>query len=114
MAAASFHTLLKDEDRQPYYDLIRQPRMTIADAHQWLTDRGYKVSRVAVRGHFKAVSDEHEQFLGMTDDAQRELVRDAMRQLTGPALASLTRYAVYLAGEAAKKHGPIKAPKRGK
>jgi hypothetical protein len=102
MGKATVDSILRDEHRQPFHDLVRQPRATIEDAHEWLTKRGYKISRLAVRTYFKSAADEPNHFLGMTEDAQRDLIRNAMMQLKGPSLASLTRYAVYLAGEAAK------------
>lgn len=102
MAKATVDSILKDEHRQPFHDFVRQPRATVEEAHEWLTKRGYRISRLAVRTYFKSAADEPNHFLGMSEDAQRELIRNAMIQLKGPALASLTRYAVYLAGEAAK------------
>lgn len=112
MAKATVDNILKDEHRQPFHDLVRQPRATVEEAHEWLTKRGYKISRLAVRTYFKSAADEPNHFLGMSDDAQRELIRSAMAQLKGTALASLTRYAVYLAGEAAKApSAPVQKPK---
>jgi hypothetical protein len=112
MAKASVNSVLRDEHRQPFHKFIRKPRTTIEDAHEWLTQRGYKISRLAVRTHFKSAAAEDNHFLGMTEDAQRDLIHNASTQLTGPALASLTRYAVYLAGQAAKApDAPIQKPK---
>ena len=105
MAKATVNSILRDHDRESYHDLIRKPRTTVEDAHQWLVDRGYKISRVAVRTHFQSASEEGNLFLGMPEDAQRELIRNAAAQIKGAALANLTRYAVYLAGEAAKVPG---------
>ena len=110
MAKASVNSILRDHDRESYFDLIRKPRTTVEDAHQWLVDRGYKVSRVAVRNHFQSASEEGNLFLGMPEDAQRELIHNAAAQIKGAALANLTRYAVYLAGEAAKREGIKRLP----
>lgn len=115
MAKATLDSILRDHDRESYHDLIRKPRTTVEDAHQWLADRGYKISRVAVRNHFRSASEEGNLFLGMPEDAQRELIRNAAAQVKGAALASLTRYAVYLAGEAAKApDAAVKKAKGGK
>ena len=112
MAKASVNSVLRDEHRQPFHKFIRKPRTTIEDAHEWLTKRGYKISRLAVRAHFKSAASEDNHFLGMSEEAQRDLIRKAAIQLTGLGLASLTRYAVYLAGEAAKSpSAPVQKPK---
>jgi hypothetical protein len=112
MAKASVDNMLRDEHRQPFHNLVRKPRTTVEEAHEWLTKRGYKISRLAVRTYFRSAASEDNHFLGMSEDAQRELVRKAAMQLTGPALASLTRYAVYLAGQAAKSpDAPVQKPK---
>ena len=111
MARATVNSILRDEHRQPFHDFIRKPRTTIEAAHEWLTRRGYKISRLAVRNHFNAAASDDNHFLGMAEDAQRDLIRKASAQLTGRNLASLTRYAVHLAGEAAKAAAtPIQSP----
>ena len=111
MGKATVDSILKDEHRQLFHELARQPSVTVEKAHEWLTKRGYRISRLAVRTYFESAAEEGNHFLGMTEASQRELIRNAAMQLTGPTLASLTRYAVYLAGESAKaQSAPV--PKR--
>jgi hypothetical protein len=43
--------LLRDEDRDAYYALLRKPNTTVRVAWVWLRERGYKVGREAVKHH---------------------------------------------------------------
>jgi hypothetical protein len=43
--------LLRDEDRNDYYALLRKPGTTVRAAWLWLRERGYKVGRGAVKHH---------------------------------------------------------------
>lgn len=45
--------LLKPEDRDAYYGLLRRPSTTLRSARQWLLDRGYDVGQHSVLRHLQ-------------------------------------------------------------
>src|SRR5688572_18864019 len=63
--------VLRDEDRDAYLALLRDPRTRNEDAHRWLTDRGYALSLSAVARHRR-------RFLSSDSENQAALQRAEM------------------------------------
>ena len=49
--------LLRPEDRDAYFALLRQPATTLKVARQWLRERGYDVGNSAIDHHFNQFKD---------------------------------------------------------
>ena len=90
--------LLTPEDRKSFDSLIAEGRLSIDGLVDWLTERGYEISRSSVHRHstrISAVAEQLRQSRAVTDALAKELGDSAAQGEQGRLLVEMTRSMVF-------------------